>query len=523
VQLQTNYPSRTAVDFNGDMWVANRAFGGQAAVTKVSNDPATCIDRNKNGKIDTSSDVNGDGLIQTDCNADNQPDDIASVKRTPCQNGMAQEFFGLDDECVLFTTNYGDGPVTGRPLSLGPGAQDFGPSDAWVGSFDLGTFWRVDGSTGLARDEVQLPQGCQPYGVVIDATAIGWAPNVQGGPLCYFNTKKNTDVGQVRDPQFGPMTGYGVGVDRDQNVWVGGCGQQLNGTPANAYRYTPNRANGFPQLGQGYWTYITNAGSKAGATGWGRGVAADSRSANQYFVWLAAHDGWIVRLPGSSLPLPKGADVMVDGSNYPAVRVAGSFMGGAGVDRDQNVWGISHDGSVATRIKVDVNGMMANPDINSAPMGNNKCPAGDRCPLKDSQGSEPGPYTYSDFTGFGLRNFTRPKGQYSYLQRGCKDGQGAPADTRWIGVTWDSDVPINTTLTVRARSGNTPTPDQTWGAWTPDFAVSPADLLNGMPLDPNLKSDGWLQVEFDFSTMDKNATPKLKAFDILYECPGGIG
>jgi hypothetical protein len=62
--LQSNTdPSRTAIDFNGDMWVSNRAFGGQSSVTKISNDPLTCIDRNKNGKIDTSSDVNGNGVI----------------------------------------------------------------------------------------------------------------------------------------------------------------------------------------------------------------------------------------------------------------------------------------------------------------------------------------------------------------------------------------------------------------------------------------------------------------------------
>ncbi|PKN41135.1 MAG: hypothetical protein CVU63_12740, partial [Deltaproteobacteria bacterium HGW-Deltaproteobacteria-20] len=33
VQLVSNRPSRTAVDINGDVWVANRAFGGQSSVT----------------------------------------------------------------------------------------------------------------------------------------------------------------------------------------------------------------------------------------------------------------------------------------------------------------------------------------------------------------------------------------------------------------------------------------------------------------------------------------------------------
>jgi hypothetical protein len=53
--------------------------------------------------------------------------------------------------------------------------------------------------------------------------------------------------------------------------------------------------------------------------------------------------------------------------------------------------------------------------------------------------------------------------------------------------------------------------------------MSPADLVNGMPLMPNAKDSAYLQVEFDFATTDKNQSPKLKSFDILHECVGGIG
>ncbi|MDQ1347715.1 MAG: hypothetical protein QG573_1088, partial [Acidobacteriota bacterium] len=61
-RLHRHTPSRTAVDFNFDVWVANRSVhGGQPSATKIANDPKDCIDRNKNGKIDTSKDQNGDG------------------------------------------------------------------------------------------------------------------------------------------------------------------------------------------------------------------------------------------------------------------------------------------------------------------------------------------------------------------------------------------------------------------------------------------------------------------------------
>src|SRR5207302_604902 len=76
VQLIRNRPSRTAVDFNGDAWVANRAHDSppnQSSVTKIANKnnsitDTDCIDRNGNGKIETSFDANGDGIINTDCN-----------------------------------------------------------------------------------------------------------------------------------------------------------------------------------------------------------------------------------------------------------------------------------------------------------------------------------------------------------------------------------------------------------------------------------------------------------------------
>ena len=42
---------------------------------------------------------------EADKSVDGIPDDIANVKAKPCINGKAQEFYGFDDECVLFTTN----------------------------------------------------------------------------------------------------------------------------------------------------------------------------------------------------------------------------------------------------------------------------------------------------------------------------------------------------------------------------------------------------------------------------------
>ncbi|HSP77855.1 MAG TPA: hypothetical protein VLQ93_04975, partial [Myxococcaceae bacterium] len=60
-----NSPSRTAVDGAGNAFVANRALGCgvSPAVTKYAGSLSACVDRNGNGKIDTSNDANGNGVI----------------------------------------------------------------------------------------------------------------------------------------------------------------------------------------------------------------------------------------------------------------------------------------------------------------------------------------------------------------------------------------------------------------------------------------------------------------------------
>ena len=95
---------------------------------------------------------------------------------------------------------------------------------------------------------------------------------------------------------------------------------------------------------------MTNAGAKLGAAGVGRGIAADSRTANQYWVWMAGNEGWIVRIPGSDIKMLK-MDQTIAGDDYFAYRVAGNSISGAGVDREQNVWSVATSGSVATRAR----------------------------------------------------------------------------------------------------------------------------------------------------------------------------
>jgi hypothetical protein len=512
IQLTDNLPSRTSVDFDGTLWIENRAPAGQASITRIANDFADCVDRNANGTIDTSGDLSGDGLIQTDCNRDGRPDDLASVRANPCLGGSPQEFFGLDDECLLFTVHIGAREAEGRALALGPGAQGFGPSDPWAGTTADATLYRVDGATGIIKDRGTLPIDCQPDGLVVDAVAIAWTSARGKGPLCWLDTRDPAQSARVRSPLTGAVDGRTLVLDRDQNLWL------ADRTAAAALRYTPDRSAGLAKLGAGYWTRLTSAGMAAGAPGHGVAIAVDSRTANLYFAWLTLDWGWLVRLPASTLPVPKMADQEIDAALEPALPLPGFDPIAVGVARDQTIQVVSRSPSGWLAVPADEQGTMTAPDLQSPAKPPNLCPAGASCLLRENLASEPGSDAHTDFIGRGLAtDLVRPRGYYTYIVPGCEAG----TPTRWRAIAWDSEVPLNTALTVRARTGPTPQPDATWGPWTTDFPLSPVDLLAGQPLLRNdLPSANYLQLEVDLTTTQKNATPRLKSLQVTWECRG---
>jgi hypothetical protein len=85
-----NRGSRTAVDQQGNVYLGNRAHEPtpyQGTLTKIAAATPLCVDVNKDGSIQTSSDVNGDGVIN--------PDMTLPV--------ATREYWGELDECILWT------------------------------------------------------------------------------------------------------------------------------------------------------------------------------------------------------------------------------------------------------------------------------------------------------------------------------------------------------------------------------------------------------------------------------------
>jgi len=489
VQTSDGSPTTVAVDHNGDVWVMNRAFVGQPSVTKIAFDPRDCAERNGRAGIQTSSDANDDGVIDTDCDRNGVPDDL----NTTCTGGRVKEFYGDDDECVLFTTNVGEPQRVGRGLTLTPTGN---PSDAWASTYNDGRLFRIDGASGVIATQVSLPPPVDA--MTADRSGILWVQS--GQSLRYFDFRTPGTVGLVRVPTgFTLGLGFGdssISLDPDQNIWVSAL-MNASMTPS-VFRYTPNRSS-FASLAAGFWTRVTNPGTNAGASGLPNKVVVDARTSDSYFAWVARDGRWIARVDASAIALPNGSDTTVDASASPAIRVGGSMTLGAAVDSAQNVWGISANGSTLTRLEIDATGAVApGPDSLSL--------------IIDDVATMPNPWGNGDLTGFALQHFTAASGAYSVVFRGCAGGNAT-----WLSASWDADTPPQTGLTVRARSGPTATPDASWGDWTGSYDGS-ADFMRAPgPLEPNPAP--FIQVEISLSSADPDqALPTLTAFGIGFRC-----
>ena len=333
-----NCPSRTAVDFRGDCWVANRAFGNQGTVTKIAAHIGDCVDRNGNGIIETSEDSDGNGRI----------------------NLSSGEFLGDADECVLFTINVGGNNGVPRALAISPDYSGASPGgNAWVGMNLERTFAEIDGDTGaILRYPVQVP--LNPYGALASkyegqvwVTNAGWQNTLPDNPpgICSIDFRTG-EVSPRYDVQStsGCVGTYGITIDAESRVWVGGY--PCNGT---AFRYDPATAQ---------WMTVVASGA-----GLPRGLVADGEGR----IWMAhcsncdyGNCGEITRF---------NAD---DGSDIQRYHLpSGNDTIGVDMDPEGRVWTVSRGTNNAARID-PVTG-----DIEEFPVG-------------------VGPYTYSDFTGHSL-------------------------------------------------------------------------------------------------------------------------
>jgi DNA-binding beta-propeller fold protein YncE len=356
-----NCPSRTAVDLRGAVYVANRAFFNQGTVTKIAGLESDCIDRNLNGTIDTSRDVDGDGIIE---------------------RGVMGEFLGQSDECVLWTVNVGAPGAVPRAIALDAAGT------VWVGLHETGEVVQLDPDDGSVLRTVLLPRSFlgrfRPYGAAADSLGNLWLVEAGTGRILSVNTATGVPGSPfTAATRAGDCSGsYGIAVDDEDRVWIAGfqC--------TSIFRFDPRTSR---------WFEVPLPRS-----GVSRGIAADA--SGRIYV-ASSHESLRVGPAGPVLGDPISRLTVVNGDDGAIVRIVGTAdrpldgLGatGVGIDSAGAIWLVNQISSTATR-------------IDSATWTAREYPTGES------------PYTYSDFTGFALRTFTAPNGYVRAVVEGCAIG-----------------------------------------------------------------------------------------------------
>jgi streptogramin lyase len=282
-------PSRVAVDGRGDVYVANRGFGMQGTVTKIAADVRDCVDRNGNGRIDTSN------------------------------SSMAMPYG--EDECVLWTVPVGPVNAVLRAVAVDREDATYPQGYPWVGAYNTSTFYRLDPATGAVTRTVSVP-GVNPYGAVVLADGRLWVGTLGNGATGFFDTTAAspsfTLVGYPLGMRGGCNQSYGITADARGRLWFSGWGCN------DALGYDPR---------SGQWTRVDTTGFGMTA---GRGITVDQRGR----VWMALggdgasnlvswdSDGFV---PGGTI----GGPVALRRWTLPAGHTGPS---GVGADRDGNIW-----------------------------------------------------------------------------------------------------------------------------------------------------------------------------------------
>ncbi len=301
-----NCPSRTAVTLDGDVFVANRAFGGQGSLTKILG--AGCPDLDGDGVVETSSDVDHDGHIDLDDPA---------------------EFLGAADECIAFTVPVGGQDAVLRALAVDPFYPP-GTGSVWVGAYNEQAVYRVDAATGEILVRRSLP--LHPYGAAMAQDGTLWITSLAGVDDAIVAVDTITlRVGEAIPVHNSHSCtdnrskgGYGIALDGNGRVWIGGWVCEA------ALRYDPAHDE---------WLSVQLPGK-----GYTRGITVDSLGR----VWVAhshqAHSpfpmvGRVTRFDGED-----GGDMVT----YELTDQAETI--GVGVDVDGRIWAVSKHTDTATRI-----------------------------------------------------------------------------------------------------------------------------------------------------------------------------
>jgi len=442
-------PSRTTVSLGGDVVVANRAWQSGAVGTSAS---AVKIAGEKSACFDR----NKNGKIDT----------FEGEGQVPAQFAWAAGMKDSPDECVLWLTPLNT-DAAGNPVAQSlPRAAGFDGEIldgvlslyAYVGLYNNREVVRLDSRTGAIVKRFNVSPSA-PYGLVLDKGGNVWVLGLEsGGPSLTRIDVRGGDKVTTYSAANGkaPPCGYGITADARGLVYAAGgsCVARFNPTTES-------------------WEQFNNPSGSSH-----RGLAIDMK--NQ--LWVADTSIGMHHIDASAAPpAPGGASTMV---YRRTINSAGSNVGAA-IDYDNRPWVISQT-SIATKIDPMTYGTTA---VNT--------------------GS--GPYTYSDMTGYQLRNASRA-GIFRHTFAGC--GQ---AMTTWTTLSFTVDTPTGSKVAIRYRGA--PTVGELSSApWQVVTDKSPVKIT--LPPTPPANV---LQVEVSMTSIDTRITPVLSSLSAAYVCKLVIG
>ncbi|MFH1216439.1 MAG: hypothetical protein V1706_08055 [Pseudomonadota bacterium] len=218
-------PSRTAVDIEGNVYVANRHFDGRPAqVMKILAEGG--IDRNGNGVIDTSFDANNDctisagemiPLVDSNSNGTLDPDELL-------------------DERVAWAVQVGPNNGLGRSLCIDT------EGDIWLGLYNSHTYYELNAGDGSIKSGPNN-NALTNYGCLVDGNGKLWSADL-GVYLGELDTVTKAYTNRYHGNQG---SNYGIALGNDK-VYLGSQSSRsyieydpvtnIFSNPAAAWTYT---------------------------------------------------------------------------------------------------------------------------------------------------------------------------------------------------------------------------------------------------------------------------------------------
>jgi len=290
-QAASGDPSRTSVNTHGDMVVTNRdPSSGPSSVTKFAGDISDCVDRNHNGKIDTSfgaTDVRPWG----------------------------------EDECMLWNTPLTNGGSIGARATAWDGSEDPATGTGgrvYIGALSNKTVYALDGETGAIT--AQAVTGIAHYGGAMDGKGNLWT--VAMGCTIGACQIERISLDNLADHEAFPIhCGYGISIDAMGRVWT--AGQNLMAGGGCVSRFDPATKE--------------NVWVNTGPTEFDRGVAVGAELSAGY-IWAASTSGDLLQVDPEAMLVVRRE------------HIGQQEMVGVAIDYEGFVWTVSQGGNAAHKV-----------------------------------------------------------------------------------------------------------------------------------------------------------------------------